>query len=140
MNSDIAAFCKKHGLRLTAARGVILQVLMESADHPDAIELHRRVTAISPGISLATVYRTLSVLEEKGALERHSFGDGAARFEPAQVEHHDHLIDVDTGEVTEFTSEEIERLQEEIARSHGFEIVSHKLEIYVRRPGRRRDR
>jgi Fur family ferric uptake transcriptional regulator len=135
---DIEAFCKKHDLRLTAARRVILQVLLGADDHPDATELHRRVTAIAPGVSLATVYRTLSVLEEKGALERHSFGDGAARFEPAQLQHHDHLIDVDTGQVIEFSSEEIERLQEEVARKHGFEIVSHKLEIYVRRPGQRR--
>ncbi|MBN9455277.1 MAG: transcriptional repressor [Bosea sp.] len=138
--SDIAAVCREHGLRLTGPRQVIMQVLSESADHPDAVELHKRATAIDPGIAIATIYRTLSLLEEKGILERHTFADGRARFESAEREHHDHLIDVESGNVVEFRSEEIEKLQEEIARRHGFEIVSHKLEIYVRplKPRRRR--
>lgn len=110
-----------------------MEVLSDAMDHPDAVELHRRVTAIEPGIAIATVYRTLSLLQDKGILERHTFADGRARYEAADQEHHDHFIDVETGNVIEFRSEEIERLQEEIARKHGFEIVSHKLEIYVRR-------
>lgn len=138
--SDIATLCREHGLRLTGPRKVIMQVLSESADHPDAVELHKRATAIDPGIAIATIYRTLSLLEEKGILERHTFADGRARFESADREHHDHLIDVETGNVVEFRSEEIEKLQKEVARRHGFEIVSHKLEIYVRplKPKRRR--
>lgn len=109
-----------------------MQVLSDSSDHPDVVELHRRVTAIEPAISLATVYRTVNLLRDKGVLERHTFGDGRARYETAPREHHDHLIDVETGDVIEFQSQEIERLQEEIARKLGFAIVSHKLEIYVR--------
>jgi Fur family ferric uptake transcriptional regulator len=130
---NIIARCKEFGLRVTGPRRVIIRVLSDSSDHPDAVELHRRVTAIEPTISLATVYRTVNLLREKGILERHTFGDGRARYETAPHEHHDHLIDVETGDVVEFQSEEIERLQEEIARKHGFCIVSHKLEIYVRR-------
>ncbi|WP_313196025.1 Fur family transcriptional regulator [Shinella zoogloeoides] len=129
---DIAKLCKEKGLRLTGARRVIMQVLADTKDHPDAIELHRRVTMIDPGIAIATVYRTLNLLQEKGVLEKHVFNDGRARFESAEQAHHDHLIDVETGDVIEFRSDEIERLQEEIARRHGFEIVSHRLEIYVR--------
>ncbi|AQS40978.1 MAG: Ferric uptake regulation protein [Candidatus Tokpelaia hoelldobleri] len=129
---NITALCKDHKLRLTAPRRVILKVLEQSADHPDAVELHRRVQMIEAGISLATVYRTLKLLEEKGILEKHSFGDGPARFERADQEHHDHLINVETGDVIEFRSDAIEQLQEEIARKHGFAIVSHRLEIYVR--------
>lgn len=133
----IIALCKEFGLRVTGPRRVIIHVLAQSSDHPDAVELHHRVTAIEPTISLATVYRTVNLLREKGVLERHTFGDGRARYETAPHEHHDHLIDVETGDVIEFQSSEIERLQEEIARQHGFAIVSHKLEIYVKRAKRR---
>jgi Fur family ferric uptake transcriptional regulator len=129
---DIAQLCKEHGLRLTEPRKIIMRVLLDSTDHPDAIELHRRVSKIDRGIAIATVYRTLSMLRDKGVLERHTFADGRARYEAADHEHHDHLINVDTGDVVEFRSDEIERLQEEIARAHGFEIVSHRLEIYVK--------
>lgn len=129
---DIESLCREHGLRLTEPRKVILQVLSEATDHPDVVELHRRVTAIDPGIAIATVYRTVNLLQERGILEKHVFNDGRARFESAEQEHHDHLINVESGDVFEFRSDEIERLQEEIARRHGFEIVSHKLEIYVR--------
>lgn len=129
---DIAELCKKHGLRLTGPRKVIMQVLLKSDDHPDAVELHQRVSKIEPRVALATVYRTLNMLQDKGVLERHTFADGRARYETANHGHHDHLIDVDTGDVIEFRSDEIERLQEEIARAHGFEIVSHRLEIYVK--------
>lgn len=129
---DIETLCAENGLRLTKPRRVILQVLAGMDDHPDAAELHRRVIEIDPGIALATVYRTLRLLEEKGILEKHRFGDGPARFESADHPHHDHLINIETGDVIEFRSDEIERLQEEIARRHGFSIVSHRLEIYVR--------
>jgi Fur family ferric uptake transcriptional regulator len=129
---DIATLCKENGLRLTGPRRVIMKVLSEATDHPDVVELHRRVNALDRGIAIATVYRTVNLLQEKGVLERHTFADGRARYEPANQEHHDHLIDVATGDVIEFRSDEIERLQEEIARKHGFAIVSHKLEIYVK--------
>ncbi len=129
---DIAARCKEHGLRLTGPRRIIIQILAGAADHPDAVELHRRVTKIDPGIAIATVYRTLKLFEEKGVLEKHTFGDGPARFESASSGHHDHLINIETGEVIEFRSEEIERLQEEIARKFGFSIISRKLDIYVK--------
>lgn len=129
---DIAARCKEHGLRLTGPRRIILQVIAGAAGHLDAVELHRRVTKIDPGIAIATVYRTLKLLEERGVLEKHTFGDGPARFESAETGHHDHLINIETGDVIEFRSETIERLQEEIARKLGFAIVSHKLEIYVK--------
>lgn len=138
--TDLAAICKEHGLRMTGPRKIIVQVLSQSSDHPDAVELHRRVSQIDPGIAIATVYRTVNLLQEKGILEKHIFADGRARFESADQEHHDHLINVETGDVIEFRSDEIERLQEEIARQHGFAIVRHKLEIYVRPIGKRRRR
>ncbi len=132
LGDDIEEICRAHGLRVTGPRRVIVKVLSEATDHPDVIELHRRVMSIDPTISLATVYRTVKLLEDKEILERHTFGDGRARYESASQAHHDHLIDVETGAVVEFRSDEIERLQEEIARKHGYEIVSHKLEIFVR--------
>ena len=140
LEHSVADLCREFGLRLTGPRRIIMQVLFDSSDHPDVVELHRRVTAIEPTISLATVYRTVNLLREKGVLERHTFGDGRARYETTPREHHDHLINVETGSVIEFQSEEIERLQEEIARKHGFTIVSHKLEIYVRPLKRSRSR
>jgi Fur family ferric uptake transcriptional regulator len=140
LERNIADLCREFGLRLTGPRRIIMQVLFESSDHPDVVELHRRVTALEPTISLATVYRTVNLLREKGVLERHTFGDGRARYETTPREHHDHFINVETGTVIEFQSEEIERLQEEIARKHGFTIVSHKLEIYVRPLKRGRNR
>lgn len=140
LSDDIEEICRAHGLRVTAPRRVIVQVLAKATDHPDVVELHRRVAAIDPTISLATVYRTVKLLKDKEILESHTFGDGRARYEAASQAHHDHLIDVENGTVVEFRSDEIERLQEEIARQHGYEIVSHKLEIFVRplkRPGKR---
>jgi Fur family ferric uptake transcriptional regulator len=137
---QMAKLCKEYGLRLTGPRKVILHVLGSMTDHPDVMELHRRATAIDPNIAIATVYRTVNLLKEKGVLERHTFADGRSRYETAAGEHHDHLIDVDTGDVVEFRSEEIERLQEAIARQHGYKIVSHKLEIYVTRLKPRRTR
>lgn len=137
---ELAAVLRGEGLRMTGPRRVILQVLAQSSDHPDAVELHRRATKIDPGINIATVYRTVGLLQDKGLLERHTFSDGRARYEPADQEHHDHLINVETGDIVEFRSDEIERLQHEIARKHGFRIVSHRLEIYVEPLKRRKKR
>lgn len=124
---------RQAGLRLTGPRQVILKVLEAAVDHPDVEELHRRVNQIDRRINIATVYRTLNTLAELDLIERHSFSDGRARYEVVSAEHHDHFINVETGEVQEFRSDEIEALQEAIARSYGFDIVSHRLEIYVRR-------
>lgn len=125
--------CRALGLRLTAPRRVILQVLAHAEDHPDVEELHRRVAVLAPGISIATVYRTMNTLAEHGLIEGHSFSDGRMRYEVVPATHHDHFINIDTGEVIEFHSPAIERLQHEIARQHGFAIVDHRLAIYVRR-------
>jgi Fur family ferric uptake transcriptional regulator len=118
------------GLRLTGQRRIVAQVLTDAVDHPDVQELHRRATAVDPGISLSTVYRTLKLFRAKGILERHDFGAGRGRYEPAPESHHDHLIDIESGEVIEFISGEIEALQERIAREHGFKLVGHRLELY----------
>jgi Fur family ferric uptake transcriptional regulator len=121
------------GIRLTEQRKVLLQVLAGAEDHPDAHALYLRAVAIDPSVSLSTVYRTLKLLEERGAIQRHAFDDGRSRFENADAEHHDHLIDLDSGAVIEFRSEKIERLQAEIAAELGYDIVRHKLELYGRR-------
>ncbi|MCW5772243.1 MAG: transcriptional repressor [Rhodospirillaceae bacterium] len=125
--------CVEKGLRMTDQRRVIARVLSEAADHPDVDQVYRRASAIDPRISIATVYRTVRLFEEANILERHDFGDGRARYEEAPSEHHDHLIDVQSGEVVEFRSEEIERLQKRIAAELGFELVGHRLELYGRR-------
>ena len=130
---QLEQLCKEKGLRVTGPRRVILKVLSQSPDHPDAEELHRRVAKVEPGINIATVYRTMNLLTEHGLIERHSFADGRTRFEASDGEHHDHFIDVDTQEVIEFRCDDIEKMQLQIARAHGFEIVGHRLEIYVRR-------
>lgn len=122
--------CAEKGMRMTDQRRVIARVLSVSKDHPDVEELHRRAVAIDPKISIATVYRTVRLFEEAGILTRHDFMDGRSRYEEAREEHHDHLIDMKSGEVVEFVSEEIEKLQEEIARKLGYELVGHKLELY----------
>ncbi|NDV02376.1 Fur family transcriptional regulator [Pseudoroseicyclus tamaricis] len=121
------------GLRVTRQRRAILQVLTQADDHPDVPELHRRVQAEEPAVSLATVYRTLAALSEKGVVQKLAFEGAPARFETSDAPHHDHIVDLDTGEVIEFVSAEIERLQREVARRHGYEIVSHKLELYCRK-------
>ncbi|WP_128293054.1 Fur family transcriptional regulator [Afifella aestuarii] len=126
------------GIRITRARKTILKILEEGEKHPDAMEIFRRASEIDASVSLSTVYRTMKILEDRGAIQRHVFEGGPSRFEPAGGTHHDHLIDTDTGEVVEFRSDKIEALQEEIARSLGYEIVSHRLELYVRKIGRRR--
>jgi Fur family ferric uptake transcriptional regulator len=121
------------GLRMTRQRAVLAEVLAGADDHPDAAELHKRVQARDAGVSLATVYRTLTELEQQGIIQRHSFEGASARFETSDPAHHDHMIDVETGSVVEFRSDRIERLQAEIAAEMGFEIVHHRLELYVRR-------
>lgn len=132
LDEEFERLCRDKGLRLTGPRRVILNVLAKATDHPDAIEVHRRASLIDPTIAIATVYRTVRLLEDSGILESHAFGDGRTRYEPADREHHDHLINIETGDVIEFRSDEIERLQEEIVRAHGFEIVSHRFEIFVK--------
>jgi Fur family ferric uptake transcriptional regulator len=127
--SRLEVLCAENGLRMTGQRRVIARVLSEARDHPDVEELHRRAHIIDPHISLSTVYRTVNLLEKKGILERHAFGRGRGRYEEA-TRHHDHLIDIATGRVIEFRSEEIEKLQEKIARELGFTLVGHRLELY----------
>lgn len=122
--------CAEKGLRMTEQRRVIARVLSAAEDHPDAEELHRRANALDSSISLATVYRTVKLFEESGIIERHEFRDGRARFEEVPDEHHDHLIDVKSGDVVEFHSEEIEKLQIEIAERLGYRLVDHRLELY----------
>lgn len=123
--------CARHGLRMTGQRRVIARVLSEAGDHPDVVELHRRAQALDARIALSTVYRTVKLFEDSGIIERHEFRDGRARYEQAPGEHHDHLIDLASGDVVEFHSEEIERLQAEIARRLGYRLVSHRLELYA---------
>ncbi|MBJ2153765.1 Fur family transcriptional regulator [Paracoccus sp. IB05] len=121
------------GVRVTRQREALVRVLTESADHPDATELHRRAQVIDDTVSLATVYRTLTVLEREGVIHRHSFENGSARFEVAAQGHHDHILDLDSGEIIEFHSEKIEELQRWIAAEMGYEIVHHRLELYCRK-------
>ena len=127
---DVEALCHEKGLRITEQRRVIAQVLSDATDHPDVEELHRRAAAIDPGISIATVYRTVRLFEEAGIIERHDFRDGRSRYEEVGDDHHDHLIDLKSGEVVEFVNDEIERLQEAIARKLGYKLVDHRLELY----------
>ena len=126
----VEKLCVEKGLRMTGQRRTIARVLSTSDDHPDAEELHRRANALDASISLATVYRTVKLFEESGIIERHDFRDGRSRFEEVPTEHHDHLIDVRTGDVIEFQNEEIERLQEFIAKELGYRLVDHRLELY----------
>ncbi|MBB5088763.1 Fur family ferric uptake transcriptional regulator [Roseospira marina] len=117
-------------MKMTGQRRVIARVLSEAQDHPDVEEVYRRATAIDPRISIATVYRTVRLFEENSILERHDFRDGRARYEEVSDDHHDHLIDMETGRVIEFRNTDIERLQEEIARTLGYELKGHRLELY----------
>ena len=128
----LIAQCREAGRRITGPRRIIAEVIAEADDHPDVLELYRRIAAIDPRISLSTVYRTLKVFAATGLIERHSFVTGRLQIEPLAERHHDHLIDVDTGEVVEFRSDEIERLQVEIASSLGYELTGHRLVLYGR--------
>ena len=128
--------CKEKGVRLTDQRKVIAQVMSESKltygskDHPDVDELHKRVSLIDKKISIATVYRTVKLLEECGIIERHDFKEGKSRYEPSTDEHHDHLIDINSGEIIEFVDKDIEFLQNKVAKRLGYKLVDHKLELY----------
>lgn len=131
MTTTILERCEANGLRMTDQRRVIASVLQGAADHPDVEELYNRAAAVDPKISLATVYRTVKLFEETGILEKHEFGDGRARYEAADREHHDHLIDVHSGAVIEFVDPEIEALQERIAAKLGYRLMGHRLELYA---------
>ncbi len=122
--------CAERGMKMTEQRRVIARVLAESSDHPDVEELYQRSSEIDSKISIATVYRTVRLFEETGLLERLDFGDGRARYEEASGEHHDHLINVKTGEIIEFQNEAIEALQEKVAEEFGFKLVGHRLELF----------
>lgn len=129
--TSIEEKCLDKGLKMTAQRRLIAKVIAESDDHPDVEEVFRRVTELDRSIGIATVYRTVRLLEENGIVEKHDFGDGRARYEEATEDHHDHMIDIKSGEIIEFYDEEIEELQEKIAKKHGYRIVGHKMELYV---------
>jgi len=133
MTSILEKKCVERGLRMTDQRRIIAQVLSEATDHPDAEEVYTRASEKDPKISLATVYRTVRLFDEAGIIETHDFRDGRARYELAEGEHHDHLIDVQTGDVIEFVNEEIEKLQEKIADELGYELVDHRMELYGRK-------
>lgn len=135
--TDYEAALREAGVRITRPRRVILGILADMGDHPDAMEIFQRAVAIDSVISLSTVYRTMKLLEGIGAIHRHAFAGGPSRFEPAVGEHHDHLIDIDTGDVIEFQSDKIEELQNEIAHRLGYEIVHHRFEIYGRKRKKR---
>ena len=128
--SDIEDKCKDKGVRLTDQRRVIAQVMSDSSDHPDVDELHKRVSDVDKKISIATVYRTVKLFEESGILEKHEFKGGKARYEQSPDEHHDHLIDINSGEIIEFVDKEIEDLQNKVAQKLGYKLVDHKLELY----------
>ena len=129
--SSLEAACVEKGMRMTEQRRVIARVLERSADHPDVEELYRRASAVDCNISISTVYRTVRLFEDAGIIERHEFRDGRARYETIPDEHHAHLIDLRSGKVIEFRDEEIERLQDRIARKHGYRLVDHRLELYA---------
>ena len=136
---DIESLCMEKGMRMTDQRRVIARVLSGAVDHPDVEKVYHRSTAIDSNISIATVYRTVRLFEEAGILERHDFRDGRSRYEPVSDDHHDHLIDVETGAVLEFQNEEIERLQEKIAREMGYKLVDHRMELYGTRRKKTKD-
>ena len=130
MTDTILQRCERKGLRMTSQRKIIAQVLENAADHPDVEELYKRTSKIDPTISIATVYRTVKLFDEAGILDKLEFGDGRARYEDAEREHHDHLIDVNSGRVIEFMDSDIEKLQEKIAQKLGYRLMGHKLELY----------
>ena len=130
MSNDIENICIKKGVRLTDQRKLIAKVMSESKDHPDVDELHKRVNRLDSKISIATVYRTVKLFEETGIVAKHDFKGNKSRYEQATQEHHDHLIDVNTGEITEFVNEDIEKLQKQVAEKLGYKLVDHRLELY----------
>ncbi len=130
MASQIEDKCIKQGVKLTDQRRLVAKVMSESEDHPNVDELHKRVNKLDSKISIATVYRTVKLFEEAGIIAKHDFKGGKARYEQALKEHHDHLIDIETGEITEFVNEDIEKLQKQVAEKLGYKLVDHKLELY----------
>mgnify|MGYP000563107385 FL=1 len=128
--SKIEDRCKQRGVRLTDQRRLIAKVMSQSSDHPDVDELHKRISKIDEKVSIATVYRTVKLFEESGIIEKHDFKGGKARYEQSPDIHHDHLIDVNTGEIVEFVDEEIEKLQNKVAEKLGYKLVDHRLELY----------
>jgi Fur family transcriptional regulator, ferric uptake regulator len=131
MISRLEQLCINKGLKMTEQRRVIARVLSESVDHPDVEQVYRRATAIDPHISIATVYRTVRLFEEASILARHDFGEGRSRYEEMPSDHHDHLIDLQSGRVIEFRNEDIEKLQQAVADQLGYELVGHRLELYA---------
>ncbi len=129
MTSRVEQLCLEKGMKMTGQRRVIARVLSETQDHPDVEELYRRAAKLDSRISIATVYRTVRLFEEAGILERHDFGDGRARYEEISEEHHDHLIDIQSGRVIEFHNDAIETLQKEVAKKLGYKLVGHRLEL-----------
>jgi len=130
MSSDIENKCIKKGVRLTDQRKLVAKIMSESDDHPDVDELHKRVSKLDSKISIATVYRTVKLFEESGIIAKHDFKGNKARYEQTTQEHHDHLIDINTGEITEFINEDIEKLQKQVAAKLGYKLVDHRLELY----------
>jgi Fur family ferric uptake transcriptional regulator len=130
MNNDIEGKCKQKGVRLTDQRKLIAHVMSESENHPDVDELHKKVSKLDSKISIATVYRTVKLFEEAGIVAKHDFKGNKSRYEQAPEEHHDHLIDINNGEITEFVDEEIEKLQKQVAKKLGYQLVDHRLELY----------
>jgi len=130
MTVDIEEKCKQKGVKLTDQRKLIAKVMSDSKDHPDVDELYKRVSKIDSKISIATIYRTVKLFEESGILTKHDFRGGKARYEELSESHHDHLIDIKTGEIVEFVDQEIEKLQKIVAERLGYQLVDHKLELY----------
>ena len=130
MSSNIEKLCLEKGVRLTEQRKLVAKVMSESGDHPDVDELHKRISKLDSKISIATVYRTVKLFEEAGIFSKHDFKGGKARYEQSPKEHHDHLIDINTGEIIEFVNEDIEKLQKKVAEKLGYKLVDHRLELY----------
>ena len=130
MEVDIESKCIQKGVRLTEQRKLIAKVMSESESHPDVAELHKKVGKFDSKISIATIYRTVKLFEEAGIVAKHDFKGSKSRYEQAPEEHHDHLIDINSGEITEFVNEEIEKLQKQVAEKLGYKLVDHRLELY----------
>ena len=130
MSADIESKCKQKGVRLTDQRKLIAKVMSDSESHPDVYELHKKVNKLNSKISIATVYRTVKLFEEAGVVSKHDFKGSKSRYEQAPEEHHDHLIDINSGEITEFVDERIEKLQKQVAEKLGYKLVDHRLELY----------
>ena len=130
MKVDIENKCKQKGVRLTEQRKLIAKVMSESENHPDVDELHKKISKLDSKISIATIYRTVKLFEESGIVSKHDFKGSKSRYEQAPEEHHDHLIDINSGEITEFVNEEIEKLQKQVAAKLGYKLVDHRLELY----------